>query len=315
MAAIVLPQVDDAVIEYNVARNNGGAAGGGGVAIWVWESDHVTIQHNEAYNTQSFDGRDGGGFDIDGGAHDCQLQYNYSHGNHGAGYGLFQFAYASPMQRNVIRYNISEADGSGLSVWGSGPRDASSTDVAGSALAYNNTIVHPRGPGGDFFGSVANVGVYNNIFLSASAAPLLKQTDFDGAGTGFILDVAVLNNAYWSGADPFVIVWNGVSYSSLATWADATNQERQNGVLLGLFGDPGLSGPFTGGEIVGDLRRLRRLRAYRLQSGALVRDRGLDVATLPLALVLNLNDSGRRDFYSTLLPQGPRFDLGAHERR
>ena len=312
---IVLSQVDGALIEYNLAHENGGVAGGGGVAVWTWESDHVTIQHNEAYATASFDGRDGGGFDLDGGARHSRLQYNYSHRNQGAAYGLFQFAYASPMHGNVIRYNVSEADGSGLSVWGNGPRDGTVNDVAGASLAYNNTIVYPRGPGADFFGSVTQVGVYNTIFLSADGQPLVKRTDFDGSGSGFTLDCELLNNLYWPGTEPVHISWDGTNYTSLAAWAGTTGQETMNGTLIALFGDPGLQGPFTGGEIIEDPRRLRKLTPYRLLPESRARDAGITVATLPLPLALGVADSGRRDFYGMPLPQGPRFDLGAHERR
>jgi hypothetical protein len=72
------------------------------------------------------------------------LQYNYSHGNDGAGYLLYQFSGANPFGGNVVRYNISENDGrrgsySGIYAGG----DVGNTEI------YNNTIyTSPSASGG-----------------------------------------------------------------------------------------------------------------------------------------------------------------------
>src|SRR6185436_14166755 len=76
-----------------------------------------------------------GGFDLDGGVTNSVMQYNYSHGNDGAGFLLAQFANAKPFSGNVVRYNISQADGrkngyGGVHAFG----PINSTQV------YNNTI-------------------------------------------------------------------------------------------------------------------------------------------------------------------------------
>ena len=39
------------------------------------------------------------------------MQYNYSHDNDGAGYGLYQGSTSAPWSNNVVRYNISQNDG------------------------------------------------------------------------------------------------------------------------------------------------------------------------------------------------------------
>jgi hypothetical protein len=308
---IVLPQMANALIAFNVAHHNGGVAGGGGVAIWTWESDQVRIQFNEAYASKASDGRDGEGFDLDGGARQGIIQYNYSHGNLGAGYGLFEFGYASAMQGNVIRYNISENDGGGLGVWGNGPRfDGTDTvDVAAASLAYGNTVVYPQGPGADCFGSVASVGVYNTIFLASGGPPLVQLTDFDGAGPLYTLDVDMLYNAYWSGVDPFLIAWDGTHYSSVADWAAATQQEIAGELLVGVQHDPGLHGPFTGGRTLDDPFLFHSLGEYRLLSTSLLIDAGGTVSDLPLPMVLGLTEVCARDFYRRHFPQGPRLIL------
>lgn len=314
---IVLSQMANALIEFNVAHHNGGVAGGGGVAIWTWESDRVRIQFNEAYASGAHDGRDGEGFDLDGGARQGVIQYNYSHGNQGAGYGLFEFGYASAMQGNVIRYNISEDDGGGLGVWGNGPRfdGTDIVDFAAASLVYNNTFVYPHGPGANFFGSVADVGVYNSIFLSSEGQALVQRTDFDGPGLFYTLDFEMIYNAYWSGAGPFLVAWEDTNFNSLADWAAATQQEMTNGLVVGVQHDPGLRGPFTGGRILDQSHRLYTLDEYRLLPTSVLVDAGAVVANLPLPMALGLTDVGMRDFYKNKIPQGPTFDIGAHERQ
>lgn len=314
-SGIVLAQVDTARIASNVAHHNGGVAGGGGVGIWTWESDRVVIQFNEAYANDSFDGRDGGGFDLDGGARQGLLQYNYSHGNHGAAIGLFQFGWASPMEGNVIRYNVSEDDGGGVAVWGSGPRfdGTGRVDAAAASLIYNNTVVHPRGAGASFFGSVAEVGVYNSIFLTSHGRPLVERDDYDGPGGSYTLDFAMLGNAYWSGSDPFLVAWEGAEYRSLAQWSAATRQELIGEVLVGVQSDPGLSGPFTGGPTLNDPALRPTLQAYRLRPASVLIDAGVAVGGLPLPIALGLTDIGERDFYRGSPGRWAAPDIGAHE--
>jgi hypothetical protein len=221
------------------------------------------------------------------------------------------------MQGNVIRYNISEDDGAGIAVWGNGPRfdGTESTDVAAASLAYNNTVVYPRGPGADFFGAVADIGVYNSIFLSAEGQALVHRTDFDGSGPLYTLDFELLYNAYWSGADPFLIAWEDVNYRSLADWAAVTQQEMSGSTLVGVQHDPSLRGPFTGGRPLTNPRLLRTLAAYRLAPTSLVIDADVSVASLPLPVALGLTEVGARDFYHIRIPQGTTFDRGAHESR
>jgi hypothetical protein len=306
---IVLAQIDGAVIERNVAHHNGGVAGGGGVGIWTWEGNDVTIQFNEAYANDSFDGRDGGGFDLDGGLTNSVMQYNYSHGNHGAGLGLFEFGYASAMGRNAIRYNISEADGGGISVWGCGPHCDGRADKVDDSIFHNNTIINPTGPAAYFFGSFDDVGVYNNIFVQSGGRELARQDNF---GAGFVNDVQLLHNAYWPSGGVFKIVWNGVTYSSLSGWADATGQEKVAGALVGLQIDPQLVGPFSGGITLDDPALLTTLDEYRLLATSALIDAGVDLATLPLPIALGLTDPGDHDYFGGLIPVRV-VDIGAHE--
>jgi len=39
------------------------------------------------------------------------MQYNYSHDNDGAGYGIYEYVGAPPWSNNIVRFNISQNDG------------------------------------------------------------------------------------------------------------------------------------------------------------------------------------------------------------
>jgi hypothetical protein len=142
---------DSVIIDHCSATNNGWdmpRQGNGPVGIWTWESDHVTIQYCISYlNKTSKDGKDGGGFDLDGGVTNSLIQYCLSYENQGAGYGLFQYAGASNWSNNVIRYCVSI-------------NDANTTGGSGSFFIWN---------GSDESKQLTNCYIYNNVALSSSA--------------------------------------------------------------------------------------------------------------------------------------------------
>ena len=167
---ILIAGVSVGLIEYCEAMNNGWAMpreGNGPVGIWAYMSDSVIIQHCYAHhNKTSAHGKDGGGFDFDGGIRNSILQYNLSAFNEGAGYGIFQYAGATEWSGNIARYNISYNDGSknshaGIFMW---------CDPAAEPMknfhAYNNTIVSSYGLGVNFEpGAYEGFIFENNIFL------------------------------------------------------------------------------------------------------------------------------------------------------
>ena len=76
--------------------------GNGPVGIWADEASNVTIQYCISHPINTAKGaKDGGGFDFDGGITNSIIQYCLSYENQGAGYGLFQYAGASPWHNNV----------------------------------------------------------------------------------------------------------------------------------------------------------------------------------------------------------------------
>ncbi|MDP4223130.1 MAG: right-handed parallel beta-helix repeat-containing protein, partial [Bacteroidota bacterium] len=142
---------DSVMIDHCTATNNGWdmpRQGNGPVGIWAWESSHVTIQYCVSYrNKTSKGGKDGGGFDLDGGVRNSLIQYCLSYENQGAGFGLFQYAGASVWSDNVIRYCVSI-------------NDASTTEGAGSFFIWNGS-----GESRQF----RDCYIYNNVAYNTSA--------------------------------------------------------------------------------------------------------------------------------------------------
>ncbi len=96
---------------------------GANAAVWPHNADGTVIQYNEVCFTHGV--MDGQAFDVDLSCHDTLLQYNYSHDNEGGFLLLMNRTW-----NNVIRYNISQNDHSGL-IW---IHDNEGTDI------YNNTF-------------------------------------------------------------------------------------------------------------------------------------------------------------------------------
>jgi len=308
---IMLSSVDGAVIEYCEVYNNGWLSddpnSGGPIGIWAWDSNYVVIQYCEAYDNKTGNKADGGGFDLDGGCMNCIMQYNYSHENDGAGYGIYQYNGARPFKNNIVRYNISENDGlknrhGGINLW--------STSASGSIWnteIYNNTIYISEDTKGAAIADlpdsetnhVHNTKVYNNIIV---AAPGKKAVDVPNPSGGW----SFKGNCYWSMGEDITIIWGDKTYNSLDSWRGATGQETLDGRAVGFELDPKLNKPGKSGTI-GDVHRLESLEAYKLRPDSPVIDAGVDIRELLKV------DVGERDYYGGELPRGGKFDIGAHE--
>jgi hypothetical protein len=192
---ILIGGVTNGIIEYCESMRNGWdmpRKGNGPVGIWAYQSDSITIQHCYAHhNATSPEGKDGGGFDFDGGMTNSVMQYNLSAFNEGPGYGIFQYADAQEWYNNVVRYNISYHDGikngqCGILMW---------CDPAAIPMkdfhAYNNTIVNKFGYGINFLpGHYENFVFENNILSLIGTANKFVGGEFTGA--------LFNNNLYWS---------------------------------------------------------------------------------------------------------------------
>ena len=184
---ILIGGVTNGTIEYCEAMNNGWdmpREGNGPVGIWAYQCDSVTIQYCYAHdNKTSEKGKDGGGFDFDGGMTNSVMQYNFSANNEGAGYGLFQYNGASAWKNNIIRNNISYNDGrknglAGFLVW----IDMNLKEGIWDCLIEKNIVVNKYGFSVSFEpGDYPGFNFVNNIFLTTEKSLSFVNGKYTGA--------------------------------------------------------------------------------------------------------------------------------------
>ena len=298
---IVLGEVNQAVIERCLAWTNGWI-GDASVGIWTYDSTGVTIQFCESHHNRTGGTHDGGGFDLDGGVTGSVMQYNYSHDNDGAGYGIYEYAGAPPYSNNIVRFNISQNDGrknsySGIQFWNaaSGIHDME---------IYNNTIfISPPTSGTAqavfFQTTVSNIHLRNNLFITSGGTRLVDAANSQPG-------VLFQGNDYWSSGGAFSIKWGTKTYATLAAWRTGSGQELLGTTNVGLSVDPMLVAA-GGGGTVGDADLLTTLGAYQLQPYSPLREAGLNLAAL-----FGLS-TGLRDYYGNGVPSGLAQDVGAHD--
>lgn len=237
---IVLGGVDTLRIEDCEAYGNGAwnsCPGAGPVGIWVWMCRHALIEHCISHDNLTGTGKDGGGFDIDGGSSDCIIQYNISYRNEGAGFLLAEYGALFPFRDNTIRFNISLDDGrdhgyGGISLWG-----VDSLHPVRSSYLYNNTIVQDSG--------ARDYSIPCDLFILGNhldSVVLANNLLVSGVGTRFITSLNPLprssllleNNDYASlGSGGFL--WSGDLFAELRSWLQrAGGQERYQGRLRAL---------------------------------------------------------------------------------
>ena len=241
-----------ATIEWCEACSNGWdmpRTGNGPVGIWGWDCDRLTIQHCISHDNMS-PGDDGGGFDLDGGATNCVMQYNLSYRNQGTGYLLCQFPNGPEWSNNTVRYNISLNDGeksfhSGIGLF-------LSTGRISGAQVYNNTIVNPV-HAVSTVGDIPGVVYRNNIFVGGSD---LLSGDFSSS--------RFEKNVYWHIGTGAIYRSDERSFYSLDEWSAATGQELIEGVLAGKYADPGIVLPGSDDKLPTDPRYLSDMPFFRL---------------------------------------------------
>ncbi len=220
---IVIGGVDGALMEHNVAYNNGGDnvnRGGGPVGIWAWDCNDVTIQHNEAWGNRTGNTADGGGFDLDGGCTNSVMQHNYSHDNDGAGYLMGQFEGSRPMRNNIIRHNVSFNDGRNN---GYGGIHLFRLDglFEGAEIHDNVVIMQPAAVGQpaafkSYNDDIHGVDVYSNTFITTDGARLIDLTPGN--------DITFRDNAYRTSGGQFAAFDGERGYESLDGWRAAANE-------------------------------------------------------------------------------------------
>ncbi len=255
-------------IQYSVATNNGWdmpRKGNGPVGIWCYEADSVTIQHCIAYgNKTSPGGGDGGGFDLDGGVTNSVIQYCLSYDNEGAGFGIFQYAGASPWHNNTIRYCISENDGNassapaGVLIWNSSDDSTQFRDLD----FYNNVVYNTKVAAIGYDPQSAHSGFrfFNNIFVSAEDIIHGKNS-----GSGFA------GNNWYSLQYGF----KTAGETSFEKWVETNDTEKLNGEVRGLNTDPLFENP--GNARLTNPDSLPWFFHYRLPERSVLRNNGIDL--------------------------------------
>lgn len=267
---IVMAMIDGLLIEHCEAFENGAdnrCDAGGPVGIWVWMCKNAIIQHCISYNNHTGSTKDGGGFDIDGGASNCILQYNYSYNNDGAGYLLAEFGALFPFTNNIIRFNISANDGrkngyGAISVWG-----ADSAYSVTNSYVYNNTIylddnnlINGTPAAVTYLGPhFKNVVIANNIFVTKGNVNFINSDSILKNTKAFLL-----HNNYYSYNNRYVFQYGATTFSSLNEWLNANaGQERENKKVMYLNIDPMFSHTsFDNAD----------RKAFRLQKNSLLRN-------------------------------------------
>jgi len=289
---------DSVIIDHCTATNNGWdmpRQGNGPVGIWAWMSDHISIQYCISYrNKTSKGGKDGGGFDLDGGVTNSLIQYCLSYENEGAGYGLFQYPGASDWSNNVIRYCVSI-------------NDAHTTEGAGSFFIWNGSNESKQ---------LTNCYIYNNVACSSSA-PVIS---FENASEH---ENFVFSNNIFLGSDQIISgknkgskflgnVWWGtegdirfMGYNSMISWAKAGGQETFNGKIIGIQIDPLLNGPLI--TDITDPYKLDNMIGYTLKPESPLKNMGLNFEAV------SGFDLPAFDFFGNPVPQDSAPEPGIHE--
>jgi len=282
---ILIGGVTSGTIEYCESMRNGWdmpRKGNGPVGIWAYQSDSITIQHCYAHhNATSPEGKDGGGFDFDGGVTNSVMQYNLSSFNEGPGYGIFQYADALEWCNNVVRYNISFHDGikngqCGILMW-CDPAAIPMKDF----YAYNNTVVNKYGYGVNFLpGNYDNFVFENNIFLVTE--PTREFTG--GVFTGASFD----RNLYWNTYHD----QNGIAQPTVRLDANA------------IVANPLLSIPEDDSFESLNPQTINTISFFKLNAGSPAINTGNKIA-----------GSGRNDYWGNLIIETDNRNIGAHEEK
>ncbi|HEY2343926.1 MAG TPA: right-handed parallel beta-helix repeat-containing protein [Chthoniobacteraceae bacterium] len=220
---ILLEEVDGGVIERCQAWENGALCAssvGGPVGIWAATANHIAIRDCAAFANRTAS-LDGDGFDFDGGVSNSVIERCTSHDNDGAGILLYSYAGAPHyFGGNVVRNNLSSNDGkkngmAGIAIGRNGGRfegvDVFDNIVVASAKAGCERAV-------SVFGVEAReIHFHDNLIVARDGAHLIEAISQPG--------ISFFANSYWSGPNPFTIVFDGHEYGNVADLQNGTGQE------------------------------------------------------------------------------------------
>jgi hypothetical protein len=284
---IVVGHCTNVLIGRCMATDNGWdmpRIGNGPVGIWAYEADSVIIEHCLSFrNKTAPKAADGGGFDFDGGVTNSVIQYCLSYENQGAGYCMFQYWGASPWHNNVIRFNISEDDGTvsdahgGAYVWNS----SGDENQFYNCDFYNNTIYNSKEAALSYSEKSLrkNFRFFNNIFVA------MDTLVYGNKGNDVFL-----GNDWWSMISNF----NADKIHDFSEWAKTYNVEMMSGKLVGLNTPPLFNAP--GKTSITSPDDFNLFLNYSLPSYSELKRSGVD-----LKKWYNINNGGL-DFFSKPVP-------------
>ncbi len=287
---IVVGHCTNVTIDRCMATDNGWdmpRIGNGPVGIWAYEADSVTIQYCLSYrNKTSVGGADGGGFDLDGGVTNSLIQYCYSYENQGAGYCMFQYWGASPWHNNVIRFNISENDGT-------------VSDAHGGAYVWNSSEDEKQFYNSDFY----NNTIYNGKESALSYSEKSKRKNFrffnnifvgrDSLIRGNKENDIFLGNDWWS----IISHFNADKMDDFSAWAKKYKTESIAGTLVGLNINPMFSDSENAQITSAD--DLKQFTNFQLPKNSLLRSGGINLKD-----VYSINNGGFDFFSNPISPHG-----------
>jgi hypothetical protein len=267
----------------------------------------VTIQRCLVYNQRTTPGCvDGGGFDIDGGATNCIIQYCYSYNNHGPGYEVIEFAGAPALSNATVRYNISFKDGRAgepsLSVWNGNTTAATCSNVK----FYNNTVISDGATNPIVtlftYSGPFTAKFYNNIFIARGGS---KLVDISYNTSSFVFK----GNEYFATNGSPQWTWGATTYTSLAAWRAATGTPEKTGsTLLGLYADPLLTDAVNGFNAT-LISQLTTMTSFIPTATSPAINAGQNLTTSAYGSIA----VGSRDFKAAAIPNGS-YDIGAYEK-
>jgi hypothetical protein len=277
------------------------ATGGGPVGIWAYSSRKLVIQRCVSVRNLTGGKFDGGGFDFDGGVTESVMQYNYSAGNDGAGYLVFDFG-AAPFRLadNVIRFNISENDGrkngyAGISV------NSAGAPIERLGIYHNTVFVEPSKtkdrPRAIFVHKTKDCRLHNNLLIATRGCPL---ADIGPNQSG----LCIQGNHFWAADGDFLIRDADEDVRSLASWR-RRGRERLDGKEVGSAGDPLVNG-FGRGQTPTSASQRDALDRYKLRPESPLIKSGLDLRRM---MKIDLGDC---DYWGQRLPADQSPGVGAH---
>lgn len=240
-SGIVLGGVQSGTVEYCFASENTGR--GGGVAIWAYDCNKVTFRNCIACGTRT-EGKDGGGFDLDGGCVECVVEKCLSYDNHGPGYMHCDYPKAGLTRGNIIRSCISINDGRrdngagygfGFVAWGAGLEECAIekclavVDTAPGKSASKGLLFTDHISGfaaKEDMTHIRGCVLRENIALAAAADIPLVSNNLPDAK---LEDVRHEGNSYLAKKGDPLLLHREKRYSNLEEWRKATGQETREG--------------------------------------------------------------------------------------